>query len=725
MKRRVALVSSCCPPLPGRPATGGGLRTWQLAETLKAAGHAVVLLVEAAALPDPVPDGIQAFTLDTLEATLKSARASIVVLEQWALAAHLGAVDKPTVIDLHGSLLLENVYRRGELDLTLDAGAKLQALHRADLLLTPAPAQLHHFASWATLAGFDPRELPLKLLPLALPGPPHRRTKKTPALKLVYGGARWPWIDSLDALTAAASTLDELDATLDVFTYEPPRHGLPLDEDLGTWAEVDAALADTAATHHQGVDQPTYAEFLRTEATVALDVWTPNPERILAATTRTGEFLHAGLPVITIAGSAWAEELVASGAGWALPPGDEDALVELLHTLHTHPGRIAAASRAAVALLSTTHSLDTAGAALTAFVANPHRPPRAAATLVESIVAVREAHLDETLRSERAAHEDEHRRLVSTHRAEVADLRAAHTAEVATLSAQHDARADELRGAHRADVDRLSSEARHGTEAQAARHAEEVDALRLAHREELQTLSDEHRAALAASIAEHRQQAEALAEAHKAQAIEAAAERREEVRRITAFAEEQLAEVDAHQRARLAESEERHRTQMTEAVERGASELEAAVADHRSAAEAMAARHRAEVEEIVASWQERLTVAEDRARSDRNQAREARTRLEVELRAELARTEERARQAEASHSETRTDRERLRVELKETRALLDEARATLAARLKNKLGRVDPLDALPGRAKPALHLARLWVEHAFDRTTQGPGPGEG
>ena len=41
MKRRVALVSSCTPPLPGVPATGGGLRTAQLLETLRGAGHSV------------------------------------------------------------------------------------------------------------------------------------------------------------------------------------------------------------------------------------------------------------------------------------------------------------------------------------------------------------------------------------------------------------------------------------------------------------------------------------------------------------------------------------------------------------------------------------------------------------------------------------------------------------------------------------------------------------
>ncbi len=813
MKRRVAIASSCCPPLPGRPVTGGGLRTAQLVATLEAAGHAVVLFVERAALPEDAPTSIRAFDVEDLKGQIEAARPSVVVVEQWALLAHLDGLKKPLVVDLHGSLLLENVYRRGEPDLVLDAGTKLTSLHRADLLLTPAPAQLHHFASWATLAGFDPRELPLDLLPLALPGEPQPRKAKKPPLRLVYGGARWPWIDSLAALNAAAAAVQDIDgATLDVFTYDPPRHGLPLEEDLGTWAEVDAALADRErVTHHHGVGQDEYAAFLRDRATVALDLWSPNPERLLAATTRSGEFLHAGLPVITVAGSAWAEELASTGAGWALPPDDDAALVDLLSALAKSPPRVAAASRAATALMAGPHSLEEAGRALIAFVAAPHRPPRSEATLVDAIVAVRQAHLDETLRSERAAHEDEHARLVFAHRAEVSQLRAAHRLEVDDLSRRHADVADQLRSAHRADVDRLTAESRASSEAQAARHDAEVESLRDDHKAEIQALSDDHRTALDAIVAEHREQADALASSYRDQMAAATAERKDEVVRIVARAQQDLDEVEARHRAELTEVVAGHRNALEDAhtaVERSASELEAAVEEHRrqmaatveehqvqmattveahqvqmatasaehraeveagaereraeaqartehhrnelaqtvvdwqeqlkaasereqdaaeatrgahATLEAEAARHRVELEETVASWQARLDTATERARSDRHQARESRTRLEVELRAELARTEA---QLSASREETHRARgevDRVRAELDQCRDELAASRATLAARLRDRLGQVEPL---PGRARPALSLAKLWVEHALDRGTRGPGTGE-
>ncbi len=593
MKRRVLVVSSCAPPLPGRPVTGGGLRTAQLAAAVEAAGQAVTLMIERAALGDDPPADLakDAFDVETLADEIAGRRPDVVVLEQWALAATLGAVaaEIPVVIDLHGSLLLENVYRRGGLDLTLDAGTKIECLRRADLVLVPALVQVHHFASWMTVAGFDPRRLPLRVMPLALPGrtPAARRAKK-PGLKLIYGGARWPWIDSLAALTTSADAVAGLPgATLDVYTYSPPRHGMAFDEALGTWEDVDAALTgrDRIALH-VGTDHATWREALR-GATVALDVWEPNPERTLAATTRTIEFLWAGLPVITVEGAAWSEELVASGAGWTVPPGADGApaLAALLERLHADPARIGAASRAATALVKGRHDPARAAAALTDFVATPSRPPRASASLVASMVAVREAHLEDALQSLKDAHRAEHDRLVSGHRDEVDGLRSEHRAEVETLTA-----------AARDEVKRLTA-------------------------------------------------------AHDAHTAEMAEERRVEIERLTASTASELVARDE--------------------------------------------RHRTEIEAVVADWQGRHETIEQKRRKDRDKALEARTRLEVELRAEQARRQ---------------------VMTEEVERLRSGPAMAVARKLKQLLGGGrGPSVELPGRLGPGARLAKLFAEHAVDR----------
>ncbi len=583
MKRRVAIVSSCCPPLPGHPVTGGGLRTLQLVEAVRAAGHAPLLFVEAAALPDGA-EGIRSFELEELEATLRAARVSVVIVEQWALVRHLGALDKPLVVDLHGSLLLENVYRRGELDLVHDARTKLEALHRADLLLTPAMAQVHHFSSWATLAGFDPRELPLALFPLALPGEPAVRVAAT-SLKMVYGGARWPWIDSMDALRLAAG----VDAgTLDVFTYDPPRHGLEVPEDLGTWAEVDAALARVeGVTLHHGEGSAAYAAFLRSEANVALDLWVPNAERMLAATTRTVEFLHAGLPVVTVEGSAWAGPLVASGAGWAVPAGDDEALRTLLEGLAADPERITEASAAATELAKR-HRVG-GNEALADFLARPHQPPRDASSLVESIIAVREAHLAQTLASREAAHEAEHAALVSKHAEEVASRGDAHRAEVAKLSSAHAASVAEQATEHRAQL-------------------AELEARWEARRKETEAHFDR-------------------------QLQDQAQSGRQERERLVGEADTRVQAID---------------TELQAAREAQRVAVEAASETHRLALEANEAAHKTHLDEVHASYRRDQELSGERARSTieaaeqrRARDKEAAMRTEVELRARIAELEAR------------------------------------------------------------------------------------
>jgi hypothetical protein len=172
----------------------------------------VALWVEVAAAPDGGEGIDRTFTLDGLGDALARERPDLLIVEQWAILGHIGAFPGPVACDAHGSLLLENLYRRGGLDAVLDAGAKIDGLRRADLVLVPNDAQRHHLAAWLTVAGFDPRELPLAVLPLAAPLGPEPGPRTGKRLHLVYGGARWPWIDSLWALRAIAAVLPGLRA---------------------------------------------------------------------------------------------------------------------------------------------------------------------------------------------------------------------------------------------------------------------------------------------------------------------------------------------------------------------------------------------------------------------------------------------------------------------------------------------------------------------------------
>lgn len=738
-RRRIAVVSSSCPPRPGAPVTGGGLRTAQLIETLRAAKHSVTPVIEADALHgDAAPEGWRTFG-DDLPAVLRALKPQIIVLEQWALASRLGdpadggAPDVPLCIDLHGSLLLENVYRRGQLDLTLDAKTKLDALRRADLLLTPAAAQVHHFASWLTLVGFDPRELPLVQLPLAVPDVAADRPAAK-ALRMVYGGARWPWIDSLAALSVAADVAEaSKGARLDVFVYDPPRHGLPFEEDLGTWPEVDAALSGRARKGvklHGAAGHAEYTGFLRADATVALDLWEPNPERMLAATTRTVEFLAAGLPVVTIAGSGWAEELVASGAGWTVPAGDEDALRSLLSGLAEDPDRITAASRAALELARRRADLARSGQALLDWVQTPSRPPRAPRSLVDGIIDVRQAHLDDEIAVLKEAQKADHDARVAAHEAEVSELRSSHRDEVAALREQHQADIAALRADADARVERLTRRheeqaatmAKEQQEAAEAWRAEMAESTR-AQREEIDRLVAERREELDAARARHEAALQAL-EAKKDATIEALRSERDAA--MEAAAEQASAARDrmdaiSHKHAETMQA-------MREAMEQKLAERQEAIDASRQKV--------AERDALLKEKTEAYDTLEGRWKADRAQDKQARTKLEVEWRANLTRREEELRaETDRRIAELRGELEaRGQAELDQLRATLESQLQAMSARkvvrvadtVQRALRRGDGSESASpgvadrvlgqtGRVLPAARFAKLWFEHAVDR----------
>ncbi len=798
MKRRVAVISSCAPPGPNSPVTGGGLRTDQLVQTLRAAGHSVRLFVERDALGDQAPKILRdhCFDSNSLAGQVRSFRPSILVVEQWALVPLLAEINKPIVVDLHGSLLLENVYRRGDIDLTLDAGSKIQALARADLLLVPAEVQRHHFASWATLAGFDPRELPIALLPLAMPTPPQARKTKKPKLRLVYGGARWPWIDSSSALLTAAEVVASTpEAHLDVFTFAPPRHGLNFEEDLGTWPQVLEQLSGRESeriTLHESEPHSDWQRFLREEATVALDLWEPNPERMLAATTRSVEFLWAGLGMVTVTGAAWSEAIARTGAGWTLTPGDQEGLQALLLELASKPPKIAAASQAATNLILEEHQLAQAGRALLRFCETPTRPSRAASTLTESLVKVREEQLAEELRSLQQAHEEEHRELIQSHRSEQREDRARHKGEVDALSeqhrqetdslvAQHRRESDEDRERHHNEVEQLTAEHREEvsslvrdnqneiarleaqhqdkvrelvkeSEAQfkrIAKHAnEEAKAAAREHRATMTAATKEHRAAMSTATKEHRKESKELvtqwrtrlkgledqltaqerlrasqlqqrAEQHQAELQAIVTENRTQISALTEEHDQQFKNQAQQHTAALADRDKRAREELEQAVQAHREQVEVLVTENRNQIENLSAERQAEVQRLVGQSRAELEQADERHRAETQARVEEMQQRNAELQGSIDVLKE---QLASERRRVKEERTRLEVELRaemnarelEYGELLERANRSLAEKVREKIGSTNLGSLGSGRLVPAARLARLWAEHAAD-----------
>jgi hypothetical protein len=642
------------------------------------------LLVERGADP-------KGFALEDLEGRLAKLRPSVVILEQWALAAHLGAFSKPVVIDLHGSLLLENVYRRGDVDLALDAGTKLRALARADLLLVPSVAQLSWFASWAALAGFDPREAPLKLLPLALPGTPIRRETKKPKLRLVYGGAKWPWIDSRDALLAAAEAVAPIaGATLDVFAYEPPRHGLDYDEELGTWDEVEQALQGREAdgiTLHGSTSHADFMTFLRTQATVALDHWAPNPERLLAATTRSVESLHAGLPVITAPEAAWAPALLAAGAGWTT---DAAGLAGLLRSLAKDGAAIARASAAATDLATAQHTIEPAGATLAEWLESPMRAVRGT-PLLDQLVTIEKAHNALAI----DALEADHRLLIDRHVAadqvEQEDLKARAAADIETLSARHAATVTQITEGHRVETAKILTTSQRRAREAVEHWAGELDRLRDSKDTELKSQAARRSEELEAQTKRH---AGALREALGRERDERAAEREQHTAELQGRSKQSAADLREamnHERGERAAFQERHAVELEAQAKLNAAELREALDHEREDRDDERKRQASELQ----AQTERHEEALDHERAERSGDRD-RHAVELEAQAKLNAAELRE-VLDHERAERDEERERHAVELQaqaklhaaELREALDHERAERSEERERLEGRIE------------------------------------
>jgi glycosyltransferase involved in cell wall biosynthesis len=331
VRRRVLVLTRDPIPLPGMTVSGGGLRAWGLGEALRAKGHEVLYSVPR----NLVPDGDQfdelrsiAFEPDELHRTLLKAEPDVVLVEQWGLATYLQDPTVPVVLDLHGSLILENAFRRHR-TLTSNAAAKIKALQKADLVICPALRQRAYFMAWLMMSGAEPTSIPIEVVPVSMPPElPARTADYEGPLSLVYGGQLWPWIEPTVALTAAAEALGEDGGTCHLFVGEPrAANVLPYDSSSEIWTRpLREELRAHGAIKLEGL-VPREQLLARYAAShLAVDVYAWNTERELAYTTRTVEYLWCGLPVLYADYGELAGLIREYGAGWVVAPDDGDAM---------------------------------------------------------------------------------------------------------------------------------------------------------------------------------------------------------------------------------------------------------------------------------------------------------------------------------------------------------------------------------------------------------------
>jgi hypothetical protein len=376
--RRVLVVSSDLLPLEGMPTTGAGLRAWSLGQGLAGRGHIVVYALPRAAVAErklaAQAPPVLLWDQGRLDDVIREAGPAIVVACGWStLAYHLNRSPVPVVLDQHGPHLLERQFQK-HLDADTNTAEKLAGLAKADFFTCAGARQHAYFMPWLQRAGFVDPDAASAVIPVSLGGAwPLPEPAPTDPVTFVYGGVFLPWQDPSLALTTLVERMDALDrGRLRIFGGKHPF--IPIDT-----AAFDRLAGLLAQSRHVEIspmlDRATLlAEYAR--AHVAIDLMRRNPERDLAFTTRTVEYLWCGLPVIYNNYAELADYIGPAGAGWCLNPEDRQAMAAVFDEILLHPAGLVARAHCARRLAEERLNWALTIEPLDRFCRNPYHRPR-------------------------------------------------------------------------------------------------------------------------------------------------------------------------------------------------------------------------------------------------------------------------------------------------------------------------------------------------------------
>lgn len=330
---RVLLISTDLLPLKGFPTTGAGLRAWSLGQGLLSRGHDVVFSMPEAAFEDRPPvekkEKVVSFDYDNLPGVVEKVSPDVIILQYWALALGLPDCRIPIAIDMHGPNLLENYFNE-TLAVKDMAANKMAAFNRADFFTCAGRYQKGYFLPWLMMAGVNMNEARLEVIPVSL-SPELPEKKPFDELEFVYGGVFLPWQDPRRALYLLVEEMES--AGSGKLKFFGGKH--PLIDVIGTgdFGNIVDKLKESSRVELMGMVGHDGLLEHYAGAAAAVDLMERNPERELAFTTRTVEYMWCGLPVIYNNYSELSVYIEKYNAGWTLEPTDDEAIRKAIKSI--------------------------------------------------------------------------------------------------------------------------------------------------------------------------------------------------------------------------------------------------------------------------------------------------------------------------------------------------------------------------------------------------------
>ena len=373
---RVLVISGDTLPLEGLPTTGAGLRAWGLGEGLRSRGHNVVYAMPKEVVRKKLSTGslaVHLFDPLTLDDVIAEVDPDILVFQHWPWLAVLRQQPRGfVVVDFHGPLLLETHFRDPAHVRQL-LPSKLISLSRADYFICAGKKQLYYYLAWLFIAGLDLQSFPISVVPFSLaPELPVGSAKPEEPL-FVYGGTFLPWQDPVLGLRILVAEMEKL--SRGKLSFFGGKHSwIPFSyerfNDLRKELESSARVRfQPAMSRDQLIKE--YAG-----ASVAWDLMAKNPEREMAFTSRTVEYLWCGLPVVYNNYAELADYILEYDAGWAIDPTNEQQIRQTIQEILTDPENVHRKGENASRLVRERLTWDKAIEPLDRFCRNPYRADR-------------------------------------------------------------------------------------------------------------------------------------------------------------------------------------------------------------------------------------------------------------------------------------------------------------------------------------------------------------
>jgi len=313
-------------------------------------------------------ENLHLFTFENINRVISEVSPDVLVVQHWPTVYSIDTTHLPTALDLHGPILLETMFQDNPNYESLKR-MKIEAFHKCDFFTCPGERQKYYFYPWMMLGGCDLRNTGIEVIPISL-SPDFPPFEKPGDIRFVYGGVLLPWHNPTTGLEMLVETIEAHGkGTLSVYCGKHPYVNIPP-------GKLQQLLEQLRCSPRVSVsDMLPRDDILDVyrRASVAFDAMERNPERELAFTTRTVEYMWCGLPVVHQDYSVLAPYIERYGAGWLVNPDDREQIRQVIEYILCHQEEIEARGQNAQRLVRQEFTWDQTIGPLAGFCEKPFK----------------------------------------------------------------------------------------------------------------------------------------------------------------------------------------------------------------------------------------------------------------------------------------------------------------------------------------------------------------